>query len=194
MLRVASDCFLDRQGLPGTVVALSHPTYIYTTKKHSRSTVTIRLHLLTFLWLTQHSWQNVGKGVNYALYQFWLLNIIKLMKTEGLIVFYCSFCRYGNWNSSQIYQILDPHGFNVELTAAATDESGFLFATGHITVRPISEYGPLALVSQEFVLGSHHKLFGLEGSVNRAGICKHASELLWLGTDWTVLGSSPNGY
>ncbi|XP_004283537.1 WD repeat-containing protein 64 isoform X1 [Orcinus orca] len=30
----------------------------------------------------------------------------------------------------QIYQILDPHGFNVELTSAAIDESGFLFATG----------------------------------------------------------------
>ncbi|XP_055274728.1 WD repeat-containing protein 64 [Moschus berezovskii] len=30
----------------------------------------------------------------------------------------------------QIYQILDPHGFNVELTAAAINESGFLFATG----------------------------------------------------------------
>uniref|UniRef100_A0A8B9XHF0 WD repeat domain 64 n=1 Tax=Bos mutus grunniens TaxID=30521 RepID=A0A8B9XHF0_BOSMU len=30
----------------------------------------------------------------------------------------------------QIYQILDPHGFNVELTAAAIDESGFIFATG----------------------------------------------------------------
>nr|XP_058934943.1 WD repeat-containing protein 64 isoform X1 [Kogia breviceps] len=30
----------------------------------------------------------------------------------------------------QMYQILDPHGFNVELTSAAIDESGFLFATG----------------------------------------------------------------
>ncbi|ELW49500.1 DNA endonuclease RBBP8 [Tupaia chinensis] len=30
----------------------------------------------------------------------------------------------------QIYQILDPHGFNVELTSAAIDESGFFFATG----------------------------------------------------------------
>uniref|UniRef100_A0A8C0CD91 WD repeat domain 64 n=1 Tax=Balaenoptera musculus TaxID=9771 RepID=A0A8C0CD91_BALMU len=30
----------------------------------------------------------------------------------------------------QMYQILDPHGFNVELTSAAVDESGFLFATG----------------------------------------------------------------
>ncbi|XP_008573482.1 PREDICTED: WD repeat-containing protein 64 [Galeopterus variegatus] len=30
----------------------------------------------------------------------------------------------------QIYQILDPHGFSVELTSAAVDESGFLFATG----------------------------------------------------------------
>ncbi|XP_069340750.1 WD repeat-containing protein 64 [Eulemur rufifrons] len=30
----------------------------------------------------------------------------------------------------QIYQILDPHGLNVELTSAAIDESGFLFATG----------------------------------------------------------------
>ncbi|ELK32181.1 WD repeat-containing protein 64 [Myotis davidii] len=30
----------------------------------------------------------------------------------------------------QIYQILDPHGFNVELTSAAIDDSGFLFATG----------------------------------------------------------------
>ncbi|XP_016051531.1 PREDICTED: WD repeat-containing protein 64 [Miniopterus natalensis] len=30
----------------------------------------------------------------------------------------------------QIYQILDPHGFSVELTSAAIDESGFLFATG----------------------------------------------------------------
>ncbi|XP_059002280.1 WD repeat-containing protein 64 isoform X1 [Mustela lutreola] len=30
----------------------------------------------------------------------------------------------------QIYQILDPHGFSVELTSAALDETGFLFATG----------------------------------------------------------------
>ncbi|KAK7815322.1 hypothetical protein U0070_019166 [Myodes glareolus] len=30
----------------------------------------------------------------------------------------------------QIYQILDPHGFNVELTCAAIDESGFIFVTG----------------------------------------------------------------
>ncbi|XP_066109583.1 WD repeat-containing protein 64 [Saccopteryx bilineata] len=30
----------------------------------------------------------------------------------------------------QIYQILDPHGFNVELTSAAFNENGFLFATG----------------------------------------------------------------
>uniref|UniRef100_A0A8C9D436 WD repeat domain 64 n=1 Tax=Panthera leo TaxID=9689 RepID=A0A8C9D436_PANLE len=30
----------------------------------------------------------------------------------------------------QIYQILDPHGFSVELTSAAINESGFLFATG----------------------------------------------------------------
>ncbi|KAL2770635.1 WD repeat-containing protein 64 [Daubentonia madagascariensis] len=30
----------------------------------------------------------------------------------------------------QIYQILDPHGLNVELTSAAINESGFLFATG----------------------------------------------------------------
>ncbi|XP_028013882.1 WD repeat-containing protein 64 isoform X2 [Eptesicus fuscus] len=30
----------------------------------------------------------------------------------------------------QIYQILDPHGFNIELTSAAIDDSGFLFATG----------------------------------------------------------------
>ncbi|XP_003800125.1 WD repeat-containing protein 64 [Otolemur garnettii] len=30
----------------------------------------------------------------------------------------------------QIYQILDPHGMNVELTSAAVNESGFLFATG----------------------------------------------------------------
>ncbi|XP_020030326.2 WD repeat-containing protein 64 [Castor canadensis] len=30
----------------------------------------------------------------------------------------------------QIYHILDPHGFNIELTCASIDESGFLFATG----------------------------------------------------------------
>nr|XP_036869627.1 WD repeat-containing protein 64 [Manis javanica] len=30
----------------------------------------------------------------------------------------------------QIYEILDPHGFNVELTSAAVDESGLIFATG----------------------------------------------------------------
>ncbi|XP_028611118.1 WD repeat-containing protein 64 [Grammomys surdaster] len=30
----------------------------------------------------------------------------------------------------QIYQILDPHGFNIELTCATIDESGYLFATG----------------------------------------------------------------
>ncbi|XP_008847398.1 WD repeat-containing protein 64 isoform X2 [Nannospalax galili] len=30
----------------------------------------------------------------------------------------------------QIYQILDPHGFNIELTCAAIDETGFLFTTG----------------------------------------------------------------
>nr|XP_038947362.1 WD repeat-containing protein 64 isoform X2 [Rattus norvegicus] len=30
----------------------------------------------------------------------------------------------------QIYQILDPHGFSIELTCATIDDSGFLFATG----------------------------------------------------------------
>ncbi|XP_070929704.1 WD repeat-containing protein 64 isoform X3 [Macaca nemestrina] len=30
----------------------------------------------------------------------------------------------------QVYQILDPHGFNIEVTSAAVDESGFFFATG----------------------------------------------------------------
>ncbi|NP_083729.2 WD repeat-containing protein 64 [Mus musculus] len=30
----------------------------------------------------------------------------------------------------QIYQILDPHGLSIELTCAAIDESGYLFATG----------------------------------------------------------------
>ncbi|EAW70102.1 WD repeat domain 64, isoform CRA_b [Homo sapiens] len=30
----------------------------------------------------------------------------------------------------QVYQILEPHGFNTEVTSAAVDESGFLFATG----------------------------------------------------------------
>ncbi|XP_051004232.1 WD repeat-containing protein 64 isoform X1 [Acomys russatus] len=30
----------------------------------------------------------------------------------------------------QIYQILDPHGFNIELTCADIDESGYLFTTG----------------------------------------------------------------
>ncbi|XP_005882507.1 PREDICTED: WD repeat-containing protein 64 [Myotis brandtii] len=34
----------------------------------------------------------------------------------------------------QIYQILDPHGFNIELTSAAIDDSGFLFATGAYNV------------------------------------------------------------
>ncbi|KAM6166248.1 WD repeat-containing protein 64 [Erethizon dorsatum] len=33
----------------------------------------------------------------------------------------------------QIYQIVDPHGFNVELTSAAIDENGVLFATGACT-------------------------------------------------------------
>uniref|UniRef100_A0A2K5CMC4 WD repeat domain 64 n=1 Tax=Aotus nancymaae TaxID=37293 RepID=A0A2K5CMC4_AOTNA len=30
----------------------------------------------------------------------------------------------------QVYQILDSHGFNIEVTSAAINESGFLFATG----------------------------------------------------------------
>ncbi|XP_054516851.1 WD repeat-containing protein 64 isoform X4 [Pan troglodytes] len=30
----------------------------------------------------------------------------------------------------EVYQILEPHGFNTEVTSAAVDESGFLFATG----------------------------------------------------------------
>lgn len=30
----------------------------------------------------------------------------------------------------QIYQILDAHGYSVELTSAAVDETGFCFATG----------------------------------------------------------------
>lgn len=42
----------------------------------------------------------------------------------------------------QIYQILDPHGFNVELTSAALDESGFLFATG---ARNVSESFPYTI-------------------------------------------------
>lgn len=50
-----------------------------------------------------------------------------------LFFFYCCCSYLQVWELEtgiQIYQILDPHGFNVELTSASINESGFLFATG----------------------------------------------------------------
>lgn len=65
-----------------------------------------------------------------------VLNIMKfLWEQKGIWVirFFCCCSYLQVWELEtglQIYQILDPHGFNVELTSAAIDESGFLFATG----------------------------------------------------------------
>ncbi|KAL0609470.1 WD repeat-containing protein 64, partial [Plecturocebus cupreus] len=47
----------------------------------------------------------------------------------------------------QVYQILDSHGFNIEVTSAAIDESGFLFATGayngwNAVLRPLGSLQP----------------------------------------------------
>lgn len=65
-----------------------------------------------------------------------VLNIMKFwLKPKGIWVirFFCCCSYWQVWELEtglQIYQILDPHGSNVELTSAAIDESGFFFATG----------------------------------------------------------------
>ncbi|XP_058165465.1 WD repeat-containing protein 64 [Dasypus novemcinctus] len=61
------------------------------------------------------------------------INVMLYNKTFHQVLTICSESIIKVWELDtglQIYQILDPHGFNVELTAAAVDESGFLFATG----------------------------------------------------------------
>lgn len=49
----------------------------------------------------------------------------------------------------QIYQILDPHGFNIELTCAAIDESGYLFTTGAYNGETSVQYMPSPLWCSE---------------------------------------------
>ncbi|XP_006902507.1 PREDICTED: WD repeat-containing protein 64 [Elephantulus edwardii] len=61
------------------------------------------------------------------------INVMLYNKTFHQVLTICSESVIKVWELEtglQIYQILDPHGINVELTAASVDESGFTFATG----------------------------------------------------------------
>ncbi|XP_004690835.1 PREDICTED: WD repeat-containing protein 64 [Condylura cristata] len=61
------------------------------------------------------------------------LNVMLYNKYFHQVLTICSESVIKVWDLDtglQIYQILDPHGFNIELTSAAIDETGFLFATG----------------------------------------------------------------
>ncbi|XP_007462685.1 PREDICTED: WD repeat-containing protein 64 [Lipotes vexillifer] len=61
------------------------------------------------------------------------INVMRYNKYFHQVLTICSESVIKVWELEtglQMYQILDPHGFNVELTSAAIDESGFLFATG----------------------------------------------------------------
>uniref|UniRef100_A0A8C9AZ89 WD repeat domain 64 n=1 Tax=Phocoena sinus TaxID=42100 RepID=A0A8C9AZ89_PHOSS len=61
------------------------------------------------------------------------INVMLYNKYSHQVLTICSESVIKVWELEtglQMYQILDPHGFNVELTSAAIDESGFLFATG----------------------------------------------------------------
>ncbi|XP_077024577.1 WD repeat-containing protein 64 isoform X2 [Tamandua tetradactyla] len=61
------------------------------------------------------------------------INVMLYNKTFHQVLTICSESIIKVWELEtglQIYQILDPHSFNVELTAAAIDETGLVFATG----------------------------------------------------------------
>ncbi|KAM9212062.1 WD repeat-containing protein 64 [Dugong dugon] len=61
------------------------------------------------------------------------INVMLYNKTFHQVLTICSESIIKVWELEtglQIYQILDPHGFNVELTAGSIDEGGFTFATG----------------------------------------------------------------
>ncbi|XP_023405085.2 WD repeat-containing protein 64 [Loxodonta africana] len=61
------------------------------------------------------------------------INVMLYNKTFHQVLTICSESMIKVWELEtglQIYQILDPHGFNVELTAASIDEGGCVFATG----------------------------------------------------------------
>ncbi|XP_064333277.1 WD repeat-containing protein 64 isoform X1 [Camelus dromedarius] len=63
----------------------------------------------------------------------WEINVMLYNRYFHQVLTICSESIIKVWELEtglQIYQISDPHGFNVELTSAAVDESGFLFATG----------------------------------------------------------------
>ncbi|XP_006868644.1 PREDICTED: WD repeat-containing protein 64 [Chrysochloris asiatica] len=61
------------------------------------------------------------------------INVLLYNKTFHQVLTICSESIIKIWELEtgiQIYQILDPHGFSIELTAASIDENGLLFATG----------------------------------------------------------------
>uniref|UniRef100_A0A8D2DQ18 WD repeat domain 64 n=1 Tax=Sciurus vulgaris TaxID=55149 RepID=A0A8D2DQ18_SCIVU len=61
------------------------------------------------------------------------INVILYNKYFHQVLTICSESIIKVWELEtglQIYQILDPHGFSIEVTSAAVDESGFFFATG----------------------------------------------------------------
>ncbi|XP_072804662.1 WD repeat-containing protein 64 isoform X3 [Vicugna pacos] len=63
----------------------------------------------------------------------WEINVMLYNRYFHQVLTICSESIIKVWELEtglQIYQISDPHGFNVELTSAAVDGSGFLFATG----------------------------------------------------------------
>ncbi|KAI5179931.1 Wd Repeat-Containing Protein 64 [Manis pentadactyla] len=78
------------------------------------------------LWHPNISTKPVGKLVGHM---FAITEIVTNEKDQHVI----SLSSAKVWELEtglQIYEILDPHGFNVELTSAAVDESGLIFATG----------------------------------------------------------------
>nr|KAF6400138.1 WD repeat domain 64 [Molossus molossus] len=61
------------------------------------------------------------------------INVMLYNKSFHQVLTICSESIIKVWELEtglHIYQILDPHGFNVELTSAAIDDSGLIFATG----------------------------------------------------------------
>lgn len=136
ILTRAIDYFIYGQGFLEESHCLSQPP-TYATDTLLDSTVAIRQHCVfqNFLWSNQHPWQVLGEVLDGHSPNFEAaLNIVKFwweLKDTWVMWFFCSYLQVWELETGlQIYQILDPHGFSVELTSAAIDESGFLFATG----------------------------------------------------------------
>ncbi|XP_010640959.1 WD repeat-containing protein 64 [Fukomys damarensis] len=118
--------FHDTQGGPGDMQIYS---MVYDTKHGMLITGSIFIDMYPLTRMIQDTKQvphTHEQEINVMLYNKYFHQVLTICSESIIKVWELE-------TGVQIYQIIDPHGFNVELTSAAIDENGVLFATGACT-------------------------------------------------------------